>query len=138
MIDFTRGFARRASARLRREYVVWLTTVDKSNRPQPRPVWFHWDGKTILVFSQTDAAKVRQIRRNPNVAISLNTDREGTGVTVILGRAKLLRRWPADERVKQYFRKYRQGIEEFAFTPGSFQSEYNTPIEITPTAVRGY
>ena len=43
MIDLTTQFGRKVKQHLRKEYVVWLTTVGADLSPQPRPVWFIWD-----------------------------------------------------------------------------------------------
>ena len=59
MIDFSSPVGRKIKRRLREEQTIWLTTVDAQITPQPRPVWFHWDGETLLIFSQPSAAKVR-------------------------------------------------------------------------------
>ncbi len=138
MIDFTKGFAKSASDRLRSQYVIWLTTVDSENAPLPRPVWFHWDGSTILIFSQKGTAKLRHIRRTPAVSINLNSDPKAGEVTVILGKARILDGWPEGPRVDEYLDKYREGIKKLGFTAESFKAEYNTPIEIQPTRVRGF
>ena len=42
-----------------------------TGRPVPTPVWFWWDGETILVYSQRDKPKLRHIVANPRVAIAL-------------------------------------------------------------------
>jgi PPOX class probable F420-dependent enzyme len=138
MINFTGGFPKQASARLKEHYIVWLTTVDSDNVPQPRPVWFHWDGSTLLVFSQPQAAKLRHIARNPSVSVHLNSDAEGAEVTVLVGTAKVLPRWPKGKRTAEYLKKYQDGINGLGYTSESFAAEYTTPIEITPTAVRGF
>ena len=57
MLDFTSSVGRRIKRRLREEQIIWLTTVDGHLAPQPRPVWFHWDGETLLIFSQPHTAK---------------------------------------------------------------------------------
>lgn len=138
MVDFSTGFGRHVSARLRRQQIIWLTTVDPRRCPQPRPVWFLWNGSTILVFSQRQGAKVRHIRRNPQVSLNLNSDPAGNEVTVILGRARLLKRLPARARMTEYLRKYRRGLKDIGLTPESFTKDYEVPIEIRPIAVRGF
>ncbi|MBI2997646.1 MAG: pyridoxamine 5'-phosphate oxidase family protein [Deltaproteobacteria bacterium] len=52
MLDFSTRFGWHVNRRLRQEKIIWLTTVDSNNTPQPRPVWFHWDGQTVLIFSE--------------------------------------------------------------------------------------
>ena len=106
MVDLNSRFGRHVNRRLRREHIIWLTTVDAHNTPQPRPVWCHWDGKTILIFSEKDKAKLRHIRRHSRVALNFNTDEEGGDVTVIVGNARILNIPPAPNRVKAYLRKY--------------------------------
>ena len=77
MIDFNTPVGRKIELRLQQEQIIWLTTVDARQTPQPRPVWFHWDGESALIFSQTKAAKLRHIAKNPHVALNFNTDAEG-------------------------------------------------------------
>lgn len=59
MPDFNSKIGRTIKRRLKQEQIIWLTTVDAHETPQPRPVWFHWDGETVLIFSQSAGAKVR-------------------------------------------------------------------------------
>jgi PPOX class probable F420-dependent enzyme len=89
VVKFNTRFGQTVDRRLRSEAILWLTTVDRRNRPQPRPVWFDWDGKTILIFSQPGTAKVRHIGNNRNVALNLNRDAHGDAVTFLSGEAKL-------------------------------------------------
>ena len=63
-MDFDSRLGRKTLNKLKRESMVWLTTVDTAGRPQPRPVWFPWAGQDVLTFSLPDAAKVRQIAAN--------------------------------------------------------------------------
>jgi PPOX class probable F420-dependent enzyme len=80
MLNFNTKFGRHVKRRLHEEKVIWLTTVDEQNAPQPRPVWFHWDGKTFLIFSQREKAKLRHIAHNPRVSLNFNTDEDGGDV----------------------------------------------------------
>src|SRR3989441_7702638 len=67
MLEFTTRAGRRINRRLRQETIIWLTTVDSHNTPQPRPVWFHWDGHTVLIFSERNKAKLRHVAQNSRV-----------------------------------------------------------------------
>ena len=138
MIDFTSRFGRRVKRRLRREKVIWLTTVDAQHAPQPRPVWFHWDGRTFLIFSENGKAKLRHIARNPAVSLNFNTDQDGGDVAVFFGTARLLKRPPDAQRVKNYLGKYRAGIKDLGMTIEEFTNSYSVPILITPRALRGF
>ena len=37
--------------RIRAESIVWLTTVSADGRPHIVPIWFGWDGRTFLAFT---------------------------------------------------------------------------------------
>src|SRR5947199_9866967 len=110
MVDFTSRLGRRINRRLTSEKIIWLTTVDSSNTPQPRPVWFHWDGQTILIFSERDKPKLRHIAQNPRVAPSFNTDEDGHNVGVVIGAAKILGEQPPPPRVKADLLKHHAGV----------------------------
>lgn len=49
-----------------------LATVDSHGRPQVNPVWFIWDGAHILLSVKPETSKYRNMRANPNVAISFS------------------------------------------------------------------
>ena len=51
-IDTTSEFGKRVMKRLDEETTAWLTTIGADGTPQPRPIWFLWDGETILIYSQ--------------------------------------------------------------------------------------
>ncbi len=138
MLDFSSRFGRHANRRLRQEKVIWLTTVDSETRPQPRPVWFHWDGQALLIFSEANRAKLRHIAENPRVAVSFNTDEEGGDVVVLLGNAEILSQPPPQNRVRAYLRKYAAGIEDLGMTAQQFQDSYSVPILVTPQTMRGF
>ena len=137
-MDFDSRLGRKAVGKLKREQVLWLTSVDDKGRPQPRPVWFHWDGEDVLIFSQPKAAKVRQIAARPDVALHFNSDAAGNEVLVFLGEAHAFPESLGPERVKAYLRKYRSGIVDLKMTPASFQAEYSVPILVRLTALRGF
>jgi len=80
VIDFGSRFGRTVSRRLKSEKIIWLTTVGPDGALQPRPVWFYWDGASLLIYRQPQGRKLDHIRRQPRVALNLNTDPEGSDV----------------------------------------------------------
>ena len=135
---FDSEIGQKVQDRLNHEIVIWLTTVDVHNAPQPRPVWFHWDGQTLLIFSQVEAAKLRHIARNPNVSLNFNTDADGENVSVITGEARIAAERPADGRVEAYLKKYEEGIKRMSMTPEIMEKEFSIAIFVTPQTVRGF
>src|SRR5512134_296543 len=98
MVDFTTRPGRHVNRRLRQDQIIWLTTVDSQRTPWPRPVWFHWDDKTVLIFSEPDRPKLRHIARNPRVALNVKTDEDGAHFATLIGAPCILKRPPAPGR----------------------------------------
>lgn len=139
MIDLSSDFGRAVRQRLEQEYVIWLTTVDSSLMPQPRPVWFTWEEDSFLVFSQAKARKLVHIRKNPNVALHFNTDETGDKhVIIFTGEASIDPVNPPAHLVTDYFKKYKEGIAGLNMTPEEFSRDYSVAIKIHPAEVRGW
>jgi PPOX class probable F420-dependent enzyme len=128
----------RVDARLRDELVVWLVTVAADGTPVPTPVWFWWDGATILVYSQPGTPKLRHIAANPRVAIAMRTDEHGDALVVISGTALVDPGAPPAHELAEYLAKYGASIERLGSTPAEFGTEYEVPIRITPTRLRAW
>lgn len=126
----------RADERLRIEGVAWLTTVSADGTPVPTPVWFWWDGTSIIVYSQRDKPKLRHIAANPRVSFALRTDALGDEITVITGDAAVDDASPAADRLPGYVEKYDALIERLGATPAQFAGDYAVPIRIMPTRLR--
>ena len=137
-MQFEGPLGRKALRRLKAEQVVWLTSVDQRGVPQPRPVWFHWDGEDVLVVSRPKAGKVKQIAAQPHVALHFNSDEAGGEIVVLHGEGAVLAEAVAEERMRAYLRKYRQGIADLEMTAASFRQAYRVPIRIRPTSLWGF
>lgn len=138
MIDFSTQFGQRAHKRLSEEEILWLTTTDSRGIPQPRPVWFLWDGESVLVFSQPQAFKVAHIQNQSHVALNLNSTFTGGDVVVLLGEAQVLSTPVSKQELDAYLKKYEQGLKGINMTESDFQDSYHTAIRITPTQLRGH
>lgn len=140
MIDFKSKLGRKAMRHLKREYFAWLTTIDASGRPQPRPVWFILEGDTLLIYSQPGAFKLKHIINNPNVSLHFNTpDAKGEeDVIVFSGTAMIDPKAELVHKNSEYMRKYRTGIKTLGATPQQFTQAYSTAIRITLTSLRGW
>src|SRR6185437_16095997 len=76
-----------AAERLRSATILWLASVRPDERPHLVPVWFLWEGATILIFSKPKNQKIRNLRQNPAVTVSLDDTDEGDDVVVLEGVA---------------------------------------------------
>ena len=128
----------RVDARLREELVAWLVTVAVDGTPVPTPVWFWWDGETILIYSQRDKPKVRHIATNPRVALAMRTDDQGDALVVITGDAAVDGSAPRADELSEYIEKYRAAIGRLGSDPVQFAGEYSVPIRIRPTKLRAW
>jgi PPOX class probable F420-dependent enzyme len=138
VIDQTTEVGARVAARLRDELVAWLVTVAADGTPVPTPVWFLWDGETILVYSQREKPKPRHIATNPRVALALRTDVVGDDLAVITGMAAIEESAPAAFELPPYTEKYRDEIARMGSDPEEFSGAYSVPIRITPTKLRAW
>src|SRR5437016_3874892 len=108
-----------ADERLRREVVIWLTTVRPDGQPQSSPVWFLWDGRTFLIYSLPTSQKLPNIRGNPRVSLHLNDD-QGSDVVSIEGLASIGGDEPPLLGVPEYIEKYRDLIADLGTTVPEF------------------
>lgn len=118
--------------------VAWLSTVTPSGKPVPRPVWFAFDGRSFLMFSQPTAAKVRHIRTNPNVTLHFNSGPSGEDVLVVVGTAAVLDDGIMPSTAPGYLEKYERHYPAVGLDRGSFDAEYSSAIRITPERAWGW
>jgi PPOX class probable F420-dependent enzyme len=137
-IDASTEFGARALRRLRDEEVLWLTVVDAKNAPRLMPIWFLWDGESILMYSIPDQLKIRCIEANPKVNLHLNADFGGGDVVVISGQARVAPDAPPVVDNPPYIEKYGTKIAGLDMTPASFSDSYSVPILVTPTRLQGF
>jgi PPOX class probable F420-dependent enzyme len=113
VIDSSTEFGKRVERRLRDDQIGWIVTVGTDGTPQPSPVWFLWDGSEILLRSQPDT-KVRNIQRNPRVALHLDGDGQGGDIVVLTGTAHV--ELAAPELPAAYVTKYQDGVKRQGMT----------------------
>ena len=142
LIDTSTELGRRVERRLREEMIVWLTTVTPGGKPIPVPVWFLWDGDSVLIYTRRHKPKERYIEANPNVSLNFDSDggADGVGGNIVQfdGTARIdLDARPVIE-MDAYVEKYRQPIQELGMTPETFSTTYPIPIRVKPTKLRGF
>ena len=69
--------------------VTRLAYVAKDGTPRSIPIGFTWNGSTIVMCTAKNAAKVRALRHNPAVALTIDTEVHPPRVLLIRGRAEL-------------------------------------------------
>jgi PPOX class probable F420-dependent enzyme len=136
MLDLTRPFHAHIDRRLRTEPVIWLGSTRPDGRPHLVPVWFLWDGTTVLVFSLPDTQKVRNLQQNPIAMLALNAADQGYDIVLLEGRAVFVHDPSVRGTMPAFVAKYaevprRWVVDEWA-------TKFSVPIRITPTRLVGW
>ena len=125
-----------AAARLDRflstEPVVWLSTVRPDGAPHLVPIWFTWDGSSLLVFSKPGAQKVRNLRANPVAMLALGEPEDDFDVALAEATVRLLDE-PAHELPAAHLAKYGERMASLGLSPEEFLATYSQVVVITPS-----
>ncbi len=137
-IDTNTEWGARVARRLRDETMIWLTTVNASGAPQPSAVWFLWFEGNVLIYSKPDMPKLRNIARNPAVALHFDGNGRGGDLVVITGKAELGPQTPPADEMPAYVEKYAPNIARNGWTAAQFAQMYSVALWVTPSSVRGH
>lgn len=69
-VDLSTEYGLRVERRLRNDRIGWLTTVGADGTPRPSPIWFLWDGLTLLIYSRAETPKLANIARHPRISLT--------------------------------------------------------------------
>ena len=121
-------------ARLHGNLMAWLTTVRPDGQPVSVPVWFLLrEDETILVYSQPNKSKLRNVQQNPQVALGLDVTDLGRDVIRLEGTAQQVEDIPPADQNRQYVAKYTERIGAIFGTAEKFAAMFSTALLITPT-----
>lgn len=116
---------------IERPVVANLATVDAQGRPQLTPLWVDHEGNDIVVNTAEGRAKARNLRGNPNVAISIVSPEDPYRVVVVRGTVTEITTEGADAHIDAMARKY-LGKDSYPFRqPG----EVRLKVRIRPDRI---
>ena len=118
---------------LRSESVVWLSTVAPDGTPHLVPIWFSWDGETVLIASKPHARKVANLRANPSVMLALGEPEDDFDVGMIQGVAELVEAPATAVLPATHLSKYRGQMAAIGLSAEEFLATYSQVIRIRPT-----
>ena len=112
-----------------------LAYVAKDGTPRNVPIVFTWNGQTIVMSTPKNAPKLRALKANPMVALTIDTEVHPPKILLIRGRAELD---VVDGIPEEYLRmngSYEMTPEQRAEWEAEVRSLYNgmVRIVITPT-----
>jgi PPOX class probable F420-dependent enzyme len=87
----------------------------------------------ILIYSQPNRQKLRNIERNPRVGLNLNSKaRGGDDVARVEGVAEIVREAPPATEVPEYVDKVRESIARIGLDEEGFARAYSVAVRVTP------
>jgi len=125
--------AARIAGLLRREPVVWLSTVRPDGLPHLVPIWFSWDGERLFIASKPNAVKVRNLRANPTLMLAVGEPDDDFDVGLIEAAATVADRTTAELLPPGHLAKYRRQMAEIGLDADEYVRTYSQPILVTPT-----
>ena len=121
---------------LEREHVLWLSTTRPDGAPHVVPLWFLWDGESIVAFSKPDAQKVRNLRIDPRAMVAIGPADASFEVELIEAVAEL-HNAPASLPAG-FVNKYAALAAEAGIAFAAFADVYSQEIVIRPRRWLGW
>jgi hypothetical protein len=106
--------------------------------PRSIPIGIHWNGKEIVMCTATNAPKLPALRRNPAVALTIDTESHPPKVLLIRGTAELDYVDGIPDEYMQWNGTYEMTPEQRAEWEEGVRSLYDGMVRIvvTPTWVK--
>ena len=97
---------------LREPVLSHIATIDADGRPNISPVWVDVDGDDVLFNTAEGRVKTKNLRSNPNVAVSVVDPQDPQRVVALRGKVAEMTHDGADEHIDFLAKKY-LGHERF-------------------------
>jgi PPOX class probable F420-dependent enzyme len=137
MLDLTNPRDAGIAARLPEEEFAYFTSVRPDGSPHTVAVCFLWeDESSILVFSQPNNVKVRNVRQNPHVSLALDNFGQNNTPVVVEGAAALVDEPGVEFTMPAYATKYTPLAQRLGVTIEGMGLIYTQAIRITPAKIR--
>jgi len=111
-----------------------LATLNKDGSPQVSPVWIEHDGKYVVVNSEEKRLKVRNVKRDPRVALSVQKADNPYSYLHIKGRVVEVTPEGGFEGIDRLAKKY---INQDKY-PWNQPGDIRVQIKIEPLKVFNY
>ena len=115
---------------LRSRAVAFVSTIGKSGAPQITPLWFLWDGERVRISLVEGRQKLRNLRRDPRIAVAIADPARPTFYLELRGTVSELVPDPGLELERAIAEKY-TGSWEDVEPPGT--ARYATSVIVERT-----
>ncbi len=112
---------------------IHLATVNKDGSPQSSPVWVDFDGANVVINSEQKRRKVRNMKRDPRVSLSVQDPANPYHYIEIRGRVVEITPKGGFEHIDKLAKKY-MGVDKY---PGNQPGDVRVIIKIEPKHVTG-
>lgn len=114
-----------------------LATVNPDGSPHVAPVWYRWDGEVVKVFTQKTAVKVRNIRHDARVSMSVAKQDAPYGYVIVNGTAVISEDGIPDE-VRAMAIHYKGEVEGEIYIRQALSEMEFCLLTITPSKIIGW
>jgi PPOX class probable F420-dependent enzyme len=119
----TTTLSSKARALIQRPVLANVATVDSEGRPQLTPVWIDLEGDELVFNTAKGRAKDANLRKNPNVAVSIVDPDDQYNVVVVRGSVEATEEG-ADAHIDRLAKKY-LGVDTYPMRqPGEVRVKY--------------
>jgi len=100
-------------------------------------VGFLWDGGDSVSVCSRPGARIRNIARNPKVALNFDGDGRGGDIVVLSGTAEVDESGPSAAEDAAWVAKYASEWARSGMTAGSVAQRFSIPVRIRIGSVHG-
>jgi PPOX class probable F420-dependent enzyme len=134
LLDRNRPDDAHTGGRLATEPVIWLGTTGPGTRPHHVPVWFCWQDPEVLVFSMPATQKVANLRRHPQVALTLDSAAGGQDIVLTEGRARVVAADAIEHMAALFAGKY-EAIVGGEAAMEKWRNTFSLPVLVTVSRI---
>jgi PPOX class probable F420-dependent enzyme len=113
---------------LRSRAVAFVSTIGKGGEPQVTPQWFLWDGERVRMSLVEGRQKLRNLRRDPRIAVAIADPARPTFYLELRGTVSELVPDPGSELERAVAEKY-TGSWEDVEPPGTMRYATSVVVE---------
>ncbi len=110
-----------------------VATLNKDGSPQVSPVWVGFDGTHVIINSERKRLKVRNLKRDPRVSLSVQSGANPYAYVEIRGHAVEITEKGGFEGIDAFAKKY-LSLDDY---PGNKPGDVRVVIKIVPEHVTG-